>query len=134
MARDIQYESLEQYKYRLTKSLVFQLPERFHGFQRTLDFIELDHKGKLTLKKGFCWDGPSGPTIDTDSAMPGSAAHDALYRLMRKGKLPYELRKYADRFYMDICDEDGMHWFRCNTHLYFLALFGAKNARPEKDE
>lgn len=31
------------------------------------DFIELYTTGLLVLKKGFAWDGCSGPTIDTDA-------------------------------------------------------------------
>ena len=43
------------------------------------DYIELNSDGLLTIRKGYAWDGPSGPTIDTLNFMRGSLVHDALY-------------------------------------------------------
>ena len=47
------------------------------------DFIELSTEGMLVIKKGYAWDGPSGPTIDTLNFMHGSLVHDVLYQLLR---------------------------------------------------
>ena len=44
------------------------------------EYITLDSQGNLTIKKGYAWDGPSGPTIDTLTFMRGSLVHDALYQ------------------------------------------------------
>ena len=35
------------------------------------DYIDLNTDGILTIFKGYAWDGPSGPTIDTLTFMPG---------------------------------------------------------------
>lgn len=72
-------------------------------------YIELDTTGLLTIKQGYAWDGPSGPTVDTSEFMRGSLVHDALYQLMRMGFLDYERhRKLADIELRKICREDGM--------------------------
>ncbi|MGH7536144.1 MAG: DUF1353 domain-containing protein, partial [Gemmatimonadales bacterium] len=41
----------------------------------------LQGRGYLTVKEGYAWDGPSGPTVDTKDFMRGSLVHDALYQL-----------------------------------------------------
>jgi hypothetical protein len=73
------------------------------------DYLRLDVDGHLTINKGYAWDGPSGPTLDTATFMRGSLIHDALYQLMREGFLdPEENRETADRILRRICLEDGM--------------------------
>jgi len=73
------------------------------------DYIDLDTSGQLTIRKGYAWDGPSGPTIDTPSFMRGSLVHDALYQLMRDEYLDHNVhRGTADLILKRICLEDGM--------------------------
>lgn len=67
---------------------------------------------RLIVEKGYAWDGPSGPTIDTPNFMRGSLVHDALYQLMREGLLGPEWRKQADMELRRICLEDGMSRLR----------------------
>ena len=65
-------------------------------------FIELCD-GLLTIRKGYAWDGPSGPTWDTRSAMRGSCAHDAIYQLIRAGLLPTKpSRRRADLLFWEL--------------------------------
>ena len=76
-------------------------------------FITLTKEGLLTIAKGYAWDGPSGPTIDTLNFMHGSLVHDALYQLMREGKLDSSSdRKLADRLLQAMCKQDGMSSIR----------------------
>ena len=56
------------------------------------DYIALDPQGALRIAKGYAWDGPSGPTLDTRNFMRGSLVHDALYQLMREGLLDHAIR------------------------------------------
>lgn len=94
-------------------------------------FVELNKEGALTIKKGYAWDGPSGPTIDTKTFMRGSLVHDALYQLMRAGHLDYKLhRKLADRLLRRICLQDGMLAFRAWYVYKTVRIFGEKNAIP----
>ena len=73
------------------------------------DYLRLDCDGNLTVSKGYAWDGPSGPTLDTLSFMRGSLVHDALYQLMREGLIDHEAhRGTADRILYRLCLEDGM--------------------------
>ena len=76
-------------------------------------YIRLTTSGELTIAKGYAWDGPSGPTIDTKNFMRGSLVHDALYQLMRGNYLDKEKCKQpADRLLQQMCKQDGMSAIR----------------------
>ncbi len=76
------------------------------------DFMSLTKSGLLAIEPGYAWDGPSGPAIDTKNFMRGSLIHDALYQLMREGKLDQSWRMAADQEMRRICLEDGMSRIR----------------------
>ncbi|GAK24268.1 hypothetical protein JCM19052_4928 [Vibrio sp. JCM 19052] len=61
-------------------------------------FLSLSEQGLLTIKKGYSWDGASGPAIDTKNILKASLVHDALYQLMREEVLPQSSREQADSF------------------------------------
>jgi len=52
--------------------------------------------GALLIRKGYCWDGASGPAIDTKSIMRPSLIHDVLYQLISEGCIDSGHRKRAD--------------------------------------
>ena len=67
------------------------------------DFLDLSLSGKLVVKKGYAWDGPSGPVIDTKENLRASLVHDALYQLMRRDFLKTRTyRKAADELFRDM--------------------------------
>ena len=82
------------YKYQLATSYSMPITIKPKKGIKTA-FITLDTKGKLTIKEGYAWDGPSGPVVDTKENMRASLVHDALYQLMRQKKL--SARTYKDR-------------------------------------
>lgn len=98
-------------------------------------FIKLESNGRLTMKAGYAWDGPSGPTIDTKNFMRGSLVHDALYQLMRECpiQVPRETyRAQADRLLQRLCIEDGMSPERAWWVHRAVRLFGDPAADPKK--
>lgn len=96
------------YKYQLQEPCRITLDLRPPAPVHT-DWIDFDGDGTLTLRKGYAWDGPSGPTVDTPAFMRGSLVHDALYQLMREGHLdPAVCRAPADALLRALCLEDGM--------------------------
>jgi hypothetical protein len=99
------------------------------------EFITLTSIGILTIKDGYAWDGPSGPTIDTKNFMRGSLVHDALYQLMREGILDEDTwRETADNILHDICREDGMSWLRAWYVLRGVRMFGGPSANPANEK
>lgn len=96
------------------------------------DYIDLDSAGNLTVRKGYAWDGPSGPTIDTRNFMRGSLVHDALYQLMRHEHLSKDQwRNEADRELKRMLREDGMSRLRAWWVYEALKRWGDPAASPE---
>lgn len=101
-----------------------------------LKYVALSEDGKITIRNGYAWDGPSGPTIDTLNFMRGSLVHDALYQLMREGELDARAWKDpADRLLQRMCKEDGMSSFRAWGVYQGVRAFGrpatsSRNLKP----
>ena len=94
-------------------------------------YIKLTTDGSLTIKKGYAWDGASGPTIDTLNFMKGSLVHDALYQLMREGYLSRSRsRKSIDKLLQIICRMDGMCALRAWLVYQAVRLCGNPSSDP----
>ena len=74
------------YKYQTTRPFVIKTTIKPARNIET-DWILLRTDGMLFFTKGYAWDGPSGPTIDTDSWMIPSLVHDGLCQLVSMGLL-----------------------------------------------
>lgn len=121
------------YKYQLAES--YTLPVEIRGLPCSTDWLSLADNGNLTISKGYAWDGPSGPTIDTNTFMRGSLVHDALYQLIRLGLIGAVCRDHADKILMRICLEDGMNkiraWWVYKGVKWFGGPSAGKQAEPE---
>ena len=95
------------YKYQLEQDYSIQTSIRPERFIYT-DFVRMDLDGMLYIRKGYAWDGPSGPAIDTKSMMRASLVHDALYQLISEGMLDFTWRDEADAELRLIYEEDVM--------------------------
>lgn len=118
------------YKYQLkeTYSLAIEI-EPASTIHTT--YIDLDAQEQLTIREGYAWDGPSGPTIDTLTFMRGSLVHDALYQLMRDLCLDHNVHREAvDRILQRICKEDGMWSLRAWWVYHGVRLFADPAADP----
>lgn len=129
MVECIHYRS--GYKYQLTESLTMDL-EIFPDHDVETPFIALNVQGRLVLRRGYAWDGPSGPAVDTKNFMRASLIHDALYQLMRLEELDRDIwREEADLELHRLCREDGMTRLRAWWVLRGLRWFGDPAASPE---
>jgi hypothetical protein len=129
------YRRLRGYKYQTLAPVSIQTPYRPDKLLTSSMFwVALNEQGWLTVRRGYCWDGPSGPSVDTDSFMRGSLFHDALYQLLREGQLRDEGtdRRIADELLRDVCRADGMSRFRAWYVYRTLRMAGGKAARRQK--
>ena len=124
------------YKYQLTKNHkhILKNDSLIPTSNIETGFISLDTSGLLTIKAGYAWDGPSGPTIDTDNFMRGSLIHDCLYQLLREGCLPILAREAADCELRDICIEDGMSKLRAWWVYTAVTKFARGSALPSSSK
>ncbi|MDX1645827.1 MAG: hypothetical protein R3304_01690 [Longimicrobiales bacterium] len=126
--RCIRYRS--GYKYQLREAHVDRVAIRPET-PITTEWVSLTLDGIITLRSGYAWDGPSGPSVDTPSFMRGSLVHDALYQLMRLGALDTRRwRDTADRELRRMCREDGMPGIRAWWVYRAVRWFGEPSASP----
>lgn len=138
LADGTDYRSLKQWKYQLLVEASIKTRWRpLEWVTSAQGWIRLREDGVLTVLKGYAWDGPSGPSIDTPSFMRGSLFHDALYQLIRAGVLPDQDgddRLRADELIREVCLEDGMRPFRARYVFWSLRMFGQRAANRSSIE
>ena len=131
MKQSIMYK--DGYKYQLYVDYVHpQALDCKPVYQVSTPYLEMTSGGILTIKKGYAWDGPSGPTWDTKNFMTPSLVHDALYQLMRMGYLYANLghRKIADLELYRMCRERGM-WYVRAQWVYAGVRLGGRRAASQ---
>ncbi len=121
----------EGFKYQLRRKV--KVKTKIKGYRVSGRFFYyLYPDGTLIIQRGYAWDGPSGPTIDTPDSLPASLVHDVFYEMMRKGLLPRKLRKEVDYDFYKRLIKDGMHWARATVWQTAVRL-GAKGASLPKN-
>jgi hypothetical protein len=128
----IKYKKKRKYKYVMEDDYPIDLDIQVIRKADLGKKLILKTNGSLLIKRGYAWDGASGPTIDTPNFMRGSLVHDALYQLMREGCIDRDTqRDAADRILRDICREDGMSKIRSGWVYLAVKLFGRSSAEPD---
>jgi len=129
------------YKYQLIDNyslvLNFKPEKRIKG-----EFYTFNKTGLLTIHDGYCWDGASGPTIDTENTMRASCVHDVLYQMIRLEQLPLACKDYADKELRRVMLEDGAYhigltkawnYIRAGYFYYAVKVFGFSACTPHID-
>jgi hypothetical protein len=131
----------ERYRYKLAEDEEVELTFNFCQFEHCFFAIT---GNKLLIKKGYKWDGASGPAIDTDSNRLATLVHDALYQLIREQILPYSYRLQADLELYKLMlqygtkhatSKIGLIWTYVRAYYFFLAvrIFGRRCAVANKE-
>ena len=120
----------KEWKYYLPKDECIRLSKQYSDKVIKTKFIKLDGRD-LILKYDYKWDGPSGPTFDTEDAMEGSAAHDALWQLIIMGLIDKKHKRDTDRELKIICIRNKMWKWRAGL-WYFALGFVSVESRNRK--
>lgn len=107
------------YKYQVKKDFEIQTP--FFGFEVNHFFFILFKDGRLLIKRGYAWDGASGPAIDTEDNMISSLVHDCLSQI-RQELLKDLDQKKIDKFFTVINWWAKMFWFRRKYYYWGVRL------------
>jgi hypothetical protein len=142
MANEFKYDNIEKYKYRLTADYKFEPPGRR---PRVRNGLLCPHKWltmslsdrELLFQEGYCWDGSSGPTIDSKKCQLAGLIHDGAYQLLRNGVYgagedKEKAREYFDNLYYEMCVADGMGTYRAWVRWKGLRLFGRRAANAHE--
>lgn len=128
----IVYKEIPTYKYEVVKPFQCQTGIKVSP-SHSIPFATLAEDGMIHIEKGYRWDGPSGPAIDTKDFIRPSLVHDALFQLFRETTLdPSAYRYQADRLLQRMCLADGMSWIRACWVFTSLRWFGRPASLPSK--
>lgn len=128
------YRRVRNYKYQLREDFAYNLGRTFESAPIANEFIDITTEGVLAIRKHYAWDGACGPVVKTQANIKASLVHDALYQLMREGRLDHLIyRDWANQLFINMCRQGGV--WDCVAGAYYraLRLFGAKNAKPREN-
>ena len=117
------------YKYQVAKTFTLQTTIKHFTVSTDSGRVRLNSLGVLTITEGYATDGPSGPTVDRQQNMVAGVGHDALYQLMREGKMPFECWPEADRNYGRWLLEHGAWGITAKVNVFGLGLMKGKYAK-----
>lgn len=120
------------YKYQLAESYSVATPIKPTTPVKH-EFFTLTKTGKLWIKRGYAWDGASGPTFDTKSSMRPSLVHDVFCQMMRSKLLDFDQwQDKVNELFKQHCIEDGMGGFRAG--YWHAAVEFANAGHPDQGE
>ena len=115
-----------KYKFKVEENfsieLTFKIPDFEHEYASSKDSV-------LSVKRGYAWDGASGPIINTRDTLVASLVHDVLYQAMRLNliKPSKDNRKIADKNFFEILKMHGVNSIRRKVWYFAVRLFGKKS-------
>lgn len=135
----MKYQFLKGYKYRLLVDEYVFVPElvgiSVESSAKNINdvpYVRIN-SGNIIVAEGYCWDGATAIPDNYDN-MRASLFHDAMYQLIREGKL--DRNKYkdvADILMKRLCLEDGMAMFWANVIYNGLKSFGKGATMPSNN-
>lgn len=121
-----------KYKFKVEENFSIELPFKIADFEHQYASLK---DGILSIKKGYAWDGASGPIINTRDTLVASLVHDVLYQAMRLNliKSSRENRKIADKNFFEILKMHGVNSIRRKVWYFAVRLFGKKSTKSLQD-
>ena len=115
-----------KYKFKVEENFSIELPFKIADFEH--DYAS-SKNGILEIKKGYAWDGASGPVINTKNTLIASLVHDVLYQAMRLNLINPNCtnKKLADKNFFEILKMNGVNSFRSKVWYLAVKLFGKKS-------
>ena len=111
------------YKFKVEENFSIELPIRIADFEHQ---YASSKDGILSVKRGYAWDGASGPIINTRDTLVASLVHDVLYQAMRLNliKSNSENKKTADKIFFEILKMHGVNSILRKVWYLAVKLFG----------
>ena len=121
-----------KYKFKVEENFSIELPFKIPDFVHPYASLK---DGILSVKRGYAWDGASGPIINTRDTLVASLVHDVLYQAMRLNliKSSKENRQIADKNFFEILKMNGVNSIRRKVWYLAVRLFGKKSTKSLQD-
>ena len=121
-----------KYKFKVEENFSIELPFKIPDFVHPYASLK---DGILSVKRGYAWDGASGPIINTRDTLVASLVHDVLYQAMRLNliKSSKENRQIADKNFFEILKINGVNSIRRKVWYFAVRLFGKKSTIKIQD-
>lgn len=121
-----------KYKFKVEENFSIELPIKIADFEQP---YATSKNGILEIKKGYAWDGASGPVINTRDTLVASLVHDVLYQAMRLNLIKPNSanRKIADKNFFEILKMHGVNSIRRKVWYFAVRLFGKKSTKSLQD-
>lgn len=121
-----------KYKFKVEENFSIELPYKIPDFEH---LYASSKDSILEIKKGYAWDGASGPVINTQNTLIASLVHDVLYQAMRLNLIkPNKVnRKIADKNFFEILKMNGVNSVRRTVWYLAVRLFGKKSTVKIQD-
>ena len=122
----MQYYEMKSFRFQVAEDTELELVNEVPHI--VFDWFSVNDK-KIQIKKGYAWDGASGPTIDTKDTIKASLVHDCLYQAMRLGLIDESNRKVADKELRDQMIKAGCWKIRARIWYIAVSLFAKSSAK-----
>lgn len=121
-----------KYKFKVEENFSIELPFKIPDFVHPYASLK---DGILSVKRGYAWDGASGPIINTRDTLVASLVHDVLYQAMRLNliKSSKENRMIADKNFFEILKMNGVNSIRRKVWYFAVRFFGKKSTKSLQD-
>ena len=121
-----------KYKFKVEENFSIELPFKIPDFEHQYASLK---DGILSVKRGYAWDGASGPIINTQDTLVASLVHDVLYQAMRLNliKSSEENKRIADKNFFEILKMHGVNSIRRKVWYFAVRLFGKKSTKTLQD-
>jgi len=131
----VRYKELHPiYKYMVTSVAKFDIPERYaldmsgrdgvviRARVGAVDVARITSSAVWVYPK-YCWDGASGPAIDTATFMDGSLLHDVLCQAIDDGRIDPANQERADAIMRAVNIKNGMTRMRAWVTWYAVRKY-----------
>ena len=120
------------YKFKVEKDLNLKLPVSMPDFEHEYCSVK---NGVVYVKKGYAWDGASGPVFNTKNTLVASLVHDVLYQAQRLNLIEHNStnRKNADKNFYELLKYFGVNPISCKIWYLAVRFFGKKSTTKIQD-
>lgn len=120
------------YKFKVEEDLTLRLPVSMPDFEHDYCMVK---NNIIYIKKGYAWDGASGPVFNTKNTLVASLVHDVLYQAQRLKLIePSSInRKNADKNFFELLKYFGVNPIRRKIWYLAVRFFGKKSTTKIQD-